>query len=1015
MKQRKVLYYCVTLIFLILSFSMLNSEEIIEFDCNIECNDVPAPIGDAIKEIIGIETITVGMEYIKNDNGSSGFIADLEISGEGKRKSGSILSGTASVRAEASLDQSGNLSTNINGVVNGAFEWNFFPAKKLVKLGKISKRLSNVEMDVDVILGIEIEKGVNAGDLMIRTYGRLAFDEVRVNGYTTADYCTFDIEYGELISYKESTNKWSYSKEVGLNFDLNAGNLISYSVSPYYKATLWETGGGNSDAEISNDIQNFVSYCTETQNDFGTSGDAGSSYDTAKDIGTISYSLNRGGALNSSESDTKDWVKFTPSDNSKDILIRVIPADNDELGFADEINLNVRTDQQSNNTAIGGAGAGNEVSYVVNADTYANFIKFGIEDSDGQGNYQVFITYNQVAQAVQISSYGGTGHDVDITLNGTTKSDTGNGVIFTNVPFGNYTVTAVEDITGYNKSETFAINELLENFSIGIDSQGIPSSIYNAGSSYDDMVGDFGDAGWNWVKVTDGGETITVKLHDINETSNAAMYFFNNGDDIKVIYDGNFYILGGMKISSDNAYVGIIDGARKADLKIEYIGYNPNKSQIPIGVTDCVIGSTCFYSATATDPDGDNITYIWQFGSETITTDEVSSGTTVTIPYTWNSSGTYNVKVKIKDNNNMESDYSNSLSVIVVDPPDDYLIGDLNHNGDSADAVDLYMMSQAIDGIITPTGEYDIDGDGSVDSDDLSMLLQASAGNIILDPRDPILIAGDANEDGIRDKFDANYTSLVSTGTETQTIGSDPNYDGVVNDRDVAWFIDQSINTDNADIDERFNGDNNNYIEKQEAVDVMWDYLLGGTYIKSVATSVLWSYLLNYDLVSLSKEYNPDNETNIILETPSKELLQNYDKNYDGVIEKMELKFAVKDFEKDKLSGKDLLSLLNFCDNQDTTPEIPEIYSLSPNYPNPFNPETTISYALPEASDVSLQVFNIKGQLVNTLVNENIETGNHSVVWNGKDNNDRKVSSGIYFYRINAGEFTDIKKMLLIK
>ncbi|MCK4795745.1 MAG: T9SS type A sorting domain-containing protein, partial [Spirochaetes bacterium] len=84
-------------------------------------------------------------------------------------------------------------------------------------------------------------------------------------------------------------------------------------------------------------------------------------------------------------------------------------------------------------------------------------------------------------------------------------------------------------------------------------------------------------------------------------------------------------------------------------------------------------------------------------------------------------------------------------------------------------------------------------------------------------------------------------------------------------------------------------------------------------------------------------------------------------------------------------------------------------------YPNPFNPTTTISYALQEAGDVSLQIFNIKGQLVKTLVDEKRETGNHSVVWAGKDNNDRKVASGVYFYRINAGEFTDMKKMLLIK
>ncbi|MCD4818808.1 MAG: T9SS type A sorting domain-containing protein [Candidatus Cloacimonetes bacterium] len=102
-------------------------------------------------------------------------------------------------------------------------------------------------------------------------------------------------------------------------------------------------------------------------------------------------------------------------------------------------------------------------------------------------------------------------------------------------------------------------------------------------------------------------------------------------------------------------------------------------------------------------------------------------------------------------------------------------------------------------------------------------------------------------------------------------------------------------------------------------------------------------------------------------------------------------------------------------ETEEEIPEFPNIYSLSPNYPNPFNPETTIDFSLKETDNVSLKVYNIKGQLVKTLVNEKKETGNHSIVWNGKDNNDRKVSSGVYFYQINADEFTDVKKMMMIK
>jgi len=93
----------------------------------------------------------------------------------------------------------------------------------------------------------------------------------------------------------------------------------------------------------------------------------------------------------------------------------------------------------------------------------------------------------------------------------------------------------------------------------------------------------------------------------------------------------------------------------------------------------------------------------------------------------------------------------------------------------------------------------------------------------------------------------------------------------------------------------------------------------------------------------------------------------------------------------------------------------PTSFSVSQNYPNPFNPVTNFRVALPQASHVKIEVFNILGQRVKTLVNEDMRPGAFVVDWDGNDDRGVGVSSGIYFYRIVAGEFSDIKKMVLLK
>jgi hypothetical protein len=94
---------------------------------------------------------------------------------------------------------------------------------------------------------------------------------------------------------------------------------------------------------------------------------------------------------------------------------------------------------------------------------------------------------------------------------------------------------------------------------------------------------------------------------------------------------------------------------------------------------------------------------------------------------------------------------------------------------------------------------------------------------------------------------------------------------------------------------------------------------------------------------------------------------------------------------------------------------IPTAFALHPNYPNPFNPTTNISFALPVDSKVSLKLYNVAGQLVRTLVNETMPAGNHTVTWDGNNSNGEKVASGIYFYKLNAGDFSKTMKMVMTK
>jgi hypothetical protein len=97
------------------------------------------------------------------------------------------------------------------------------------------------------------------------------------------------------------------------------------------------------------------------------------------------------------------------------------------------------------------------------------------------------------------------------------------------------------------------------------------------------------------------------------------------------------------------------------------------------------------------------------------------------------------------------------------------------------------------------------------------------------------------------------------------------------------------------------------------------------------------------------------------------------------------------------------------------TPRAPDASYLAQNYPNPFNPMTRIDFGLSAPGHVSLRIYNVAGRLVRAIVSDERRAGRYEETWDGKDSGGRTVSSGIYFYRLNAGNFESTRKMILVR
>ena len=193
--------------------------------------------------------------------------------------------------------------------------------------------------------------------------------------------------------------------------------------------------------------------------------------------------------------------------------------------------------------------------------------------------------------------------------------------------------------------------------------------------------------------------------------------------------------------------------------------------------------------------------------------------------------------------------------------------------------------------------------------------------------------------------------------------------------------------------------------------------------------------ILNIDIVSLSWEHEQPTDNSDKTQVLSNREFQNFniyrnidDGNFELLTSTIEMiyedileeageydYYVTAMYDQENESGTSNIETIIWDGVGINDPLIPVRNALYQNSPNPFNPETRISFDLRKNNYVSLEIYNIKGQRVKQLVSNQLSAGQHSMVWNGKDDNNKTVSSGIYFYKFKTSDYQATKKMLLLK
>ncbi len=203
----------------------------------------------------------------------------------------------------------------------------------------------------------------------------------------------------------------------------------------------------------------------------------------------------------------------------------------------------------------------------------------------------------------------------------------------------------------------------------------------------------------------------------------------------------------------------------------------------------------------------------------------------------------------------------------------------------------------------------------------------------------------------------------------------------------------------------------------QLSAHVVLDYPKGGeTFAVSGTVEIQWHIAIQHNQENWDLYFSADGGANweiIQLDLPVSQL--SYAWTVPEVLtEQARIRIGMDNADLDYMDSSD-----NFAIQQESSvgmeTDAPQHFVLYPNYPNPFNPATMISYRLSSPEDITLQIYNVSGDRVRSLVHEQQSVGVHHIQWDGHDDRGTPMPSGIYVYRVRAGHLIETRRMLLLR